>query len=429
MRILIVDDDLLMRQFLASILEGQGHDVVQAEDGVDAWEKFQADPTRMVITDWKMPRMDGIDLCRKIREDSDARYTYLIIVTSNNERDDVSEGLGAGADDFVTKPFDPTELRWRVNSGLRVLNLEDALEERIIEVRRTAAKLEQANEQIREELEAAADIQRSLVPEDVGQSDCIHFSCRFQASDFLGGDGMNIFAIDEHHVAVYVADVCGHGIKPALLAVSIHRVLTPVAGQNSIVADVQPDGTVSRIASPTEVLERLNQQFPMDLNTCQYFTMLYGVLDTRNGEFQYSSAGHPTPIHLRKGEDVKILPGGGLPVGMMDTGDFELESVSLKSGDRLCLYTDGITESRNSDGVMFEPERLADTLNRTLSRTPADSLKAVVTRVDKWNGKNGYEDDCSLVLIELLGLRNDTGSIFDLDFDEKFDVDDATMMM
>jgi len=75
---------------------------------------------------------------------------------------------------------------------------------------------------------------------------------------------------------------------------------------------------------------------------------------------------------------------------------------------------------------MSAPERLADTLNLTLSRTPADSLKAVVTRVDKWNGKSGYEDDCSL---ELLGLRSDTGSIVDLNFDENFDVDDATMMM
>jgi sigma-B regulation protein RsbU (phosphoserine phosphatase) len=429
MKILIVDDDLLMRQFLASILEGQGHEVIHAEDGLDAWEKFQAEPTRLVITDWKMPRMDGIDLCRKIREDAERSYAYVIIVTSNNERDDVSEGLSAGADDFVTKPFDPTELRWRVNSGLRVLRLEDALEDRIIEVRRTAAKLEQANAQIREELEAAADIQRALVPEDTGQSDCIHFACRFQASDFLGGDGMNVFAIDEHHVVVYVADVCGHGIKPALLAVAIHRVLTPVAGQNSIVADVLPDGTVSRIASPTEVLERLNQQFPMDLKTCQYFTMLYGILNTSTGEFQYSSAGHPTPICIRKGGTAEMLPGGGLPVGMVEYGDFEAESVTLKAGDRICLYTDGITEAKNSDGAMFEPERLADTLARTHGRTPCDSLKAVVTRVDKWSSQSKHDDDCSLILLELLGLRSDAGSVFDLDFDESFNATDATMTM
>ena len=429
MKILIVDDDLLMRQFLASILEGQGHEVVQAEDGADAWEKFQANPTRLVITDWKMPRMDGIQLCRKIREQSERSYAYVIIVTSNNERDDVSEGLSAGADDFVTKPFDPTELRWRVNSGLRVLGLEDALEERIIEVRRTAAKLEQANAQIREELEAAADIQRALVPEDTGQSDCIQFACRFQASDFLGGDGMNVFPIDENHVVVYVADVCGHGIKPALLAVAIHRVLTPVAGQASIVADVLPNGTVSRIAAPIEVLERLNQQFPMDLKTCQYFTILYGVLNTSTGEFQYSSAGHPTPICIRKGGVVETLPGGGLPIGIVEYGDFEAESVAVKPGDRLCFYTDGITEAKNSDGVMFEPERLADTLARTHGRSPCDSLKAVATRIEKWSGQNGLDDDCSLILLELLGLRSDAGSVFELDFDESFNATDATIML
>lgn len=409
MRILIVDDDLLMRQFLASILEGQGHEVEQAEDGMDAWEKFREQPTRVVITDWRMPRMDGLELCRRIREDPDARYTYVIMVTSNRERADVSEGLGAGADDFVTKPFDPTELRWRVNSGLRVLNLEDALEERILEVRRTAARLEQAHGQLQEELEAAADIQRSLVPQDTRQSKCIRFSCRFLASDFLGGDGMNLFPIDENHVAVYVADVCGHGIRPALLAVSIHRVLTPVAGQNSIVADVQADGSVSRITPPTEVLERLNQQFPMDLATCQYFTMLYGVLDTRNGEFQYSTAGHPTPILLREGEKAQILPGGGLPVGIMDTGNFEPESVMLKVGDRICLYTDGVTETRNRDGTMFESTRLAELLRQTHGQKPADSLNAVLRNIDDWNEKSCFQDDCSMILLDLLALQDGTG--------------------
>ena len=240
---------------------------------------------------------------------------------------------------------------------------------------------------------------------------------------------MNVFPIDENHVVVYVADVCGHGIKPALLAVAIHRVLTPVAGQASIVADVLPDGTVSRIAAPIEVLERLNQQFPMDLKTCQYFTILYGVLNTSTGEFQYSSAGHPTPICIRKGGVVETLPGGGLPIGIVEYGDFEAESVAVKPGDRLCFYTDGITEAKNSDGVMFEPERLADTLARTHGRSPCDSLKAVATRIEKWSGQNGLDDDCSLILLELLGLRSDAGSVFELDFDESFNATDATIML
>ena len=161
-------------------------------------------------------------------------------------------------------------------------------------------------------------------------------------------------------------------------------------------------------------------------------SLTLSLLDYQNGQVKLSGQ-HEELIVVRTNGEVELVDTDdlGFPIGLDDDiADFIDETtIDLQPGDGIVLYTDGITESRNSDGVMFEPERLADTLNRTHSRTPADSLKAVVTRVDKWNGKNGYEDDCSLVLVELLGLRNDTGSIFDLNFEEEFDVDDATMMM
>ena len=403
MRILIADDDLLMRQFLASILEGQGHSVVHAENGVDAWEKFRADPVRIVITDWKMPELSGIDLCRRIRVHDDSHYTYVIIVTSNNERDQVSEGLAAGADDFVSKPFDPTELRWRVNSGLRVLQLEDALAERIEELDRTAAELSKVNDRIRSELEAAADVQRSLVPVDRGDNDQFQFACRFHASDFLGGDGMNVIALDEDHVAVYVADVCGHGVKPALLAVSLHRVLTPTAGQDSLVVQHRPDGEIDHIASPAEVLSDLNRRFPMDLDTCMYFTMLYAVLNTRTGELRYASAGHPAPIRVQQDGTATQLPGSGLPVGMMELAEFDEESITLAPNDRLCFFTDGITEARSPSGEMFDETRLRDVLAGTVHESLESSLATAIGQVDNWHASGRHDDDRSLVLLELAG--------------------------
>ena len=218
-------------QFLPAFLEGQGHDVVHASDGEDAWEKLQNEPTRMVITDWQMPRLDGIELCRRIRqrENEGASYTYVIVVTSNNEKDHVSEGLSTGADDCVTKPFDPTELRWRVHFGERVLKLEDAWANRIDELDNTAAKLAKANKLIQSELEAAAQIQLSLVPKKQVH-DALEFSSAYIPCDNLGGDCMNVIAINERYVAIWVADVCGHGIKSALLAVSIHRVFSSISG-------------------------------------------------------------------------------------------------------------------------------------------------------------------------------------------------------
>ncbi len=123
MQILIADDDRTIRQLLQFQLEQWGHTVLVAEDGVEAWELFQAHDCSIVITDWMMPRMAGVDLIRKIREAARPNYTYVILLTSKSQKDDLIAGLASGADDFLVKPVDPNELQARLKTGLRVSGL------------------------------------------------------------------------------------------------------------------------------------------------------------------------------------------------------------------------------------------------------------------------------------------------------------------
>jgi len=119
MKILIAEDDTISRKILQKTLEKWGYEVLTAADGLEAWDKFRSSDVRFVITDWMMPNLDGIELCRRIRGMDVAGLTYIILLTAKSEKQDLISGMKAGADDFLAKPFDRDELQVRVKAGAR----------------------------------------------------------------------------------------------------------------------------------------------------------------------------------------------------------------------------------------------------------------------------------------------------------------------
>ena len=162
MRVLIAEDDKTTRIRIKSNLEKIGHGVVAAQDGVEAWELFQDGQFSIVITDWMMPKMNGPDLVRRIRECNNGHYVYVILLTSKSEKEDVVRGMEAGADDFLTKPFDKDELRVRVGAGERIINLEKKLDTRNRELETANDQLNAANRRMTRDLNAAAEVQRAF---------------------------------------------------------------------------------------------------------------------------------------------------------------------------------------------------------------------------------------------------------------------------
>lgn len=124
MRVLVAEDDPVSRRLLQSYLEKWGHEVIVAESGDEGWRYFQAGDFAMVISDWMMPGMDGIELIRRIRSARRPTYVYTVLLTARNHKEDLVQGMEAGADDFVSKPFDRDELRCRIRAGERIVQLE-----------------------------------------------------------------------------------------------------------------------------------------------------------------------------------------------------------------------------------------------------------------------------------------------------------------
>ncbi len=394
MKILIAEDDLVSRRILESRLVKWGHRVFTARDGQEAWELFNNEEFSVVITDWMMPGLDGVELVRRIRSSRPSGYVYTILITAKQQKKDLLEAMEAGADDFITKPFDKDELHVRLRAGERIIELEQNLAGR-------NRDLNIANERMSRDLEAASGIQRSLLPARAPDVSGFNFSWKFKPCEVLAGDFLNIFPLNESHVGLYVLDVSGHGVPAALLSVTLSRLLSPNPHQ-SILLKKQPDSKDYTPVSPADVVLQLNNQFQFDPGTGQFFTLLYGILNTLNGEFGFVSAGHPGLAHIPVNSDPVILTSPGFPIGFPDSEKEEYAEnlIQLNSGDRLYIYSDGITEAKNADNELFWENRLIESLSQNSHLTLDDSLTALLETLAGWRGDEEYDDDITIIALE-----------------------------
>jgi sigma-B regulation protein RsbU (phosphoserine phosphatase) len=196
-------------------------------------------------------------------------------------------------------------------------------------------------------------------------------------------------------------DVSGHGVAAALLSFTLNRWLSLLLGLDRAAPAASADGAT--IVSPAAVADRLNRQFPMTEENPQYFTMVYGVLEQRSGDFRYVSAGHPGPVLVSASGDAACLESRGFPIGLLPEAGFQDESVRLRPGDRLYLYTDGLAEAANAQGEEFGIERFRARLLEGRGLSLSQSLDSVLGLLDEWRGKEPLRDDVTLLALEYRG--------------------------
>lgn len=396
MKILVADDERVTRHLLESFISEWGFDVTTATDGQEAWEIYRSGNFELMISDWNMPHVNGLELIKKIRAAPGNQYSYLILLTSRTEKSDLVSGLDAGADDFLNKPFDRNELRARLRTGQRIINLQR-------ELQKQNDRLADANQRMQMDLVAAARLQQSLLPNNLPDTDSAKFAWSFRPCEKLAGDNLNVFRLDANRIGFYVADVSGHGVAAALLSFTISQLLSPQKLAHGLL--VQP-GTGKdakpHVSSPLQVINELNQRFPTEEFDGNFFTILYGVLDKRNCELQYVSAGHPPFILIRPGEKARMLETRSYPVGWKSDGEWEQQTLQLASGDRLCIYSDGVADAENSSREKFGDSRLVDSLISSVSHSIDDSIEQAMLKIETWCGDNdGFKDDMSMLAIEI----------------------------
>lgn len=399
--VLVVDDSRVQRHILTLQLTRAGYEVMSAGSGAEALSLCQQRMPDIVLSDWMMPGMNGIEFCRAFRALPRDRHGYFILLTSLSEKDDAARGLEVGADDFLTKPVTREELLARLKAADRLVSVEERLQERNHALDHALQQLREAHESLERDLLEARRLQQGLVRErfrSIGQMD---ISLLLRPAGHVGGDLVGSFPINTRRIGVYGVDVSGHGVTAALITARIAGYLSSsVAEQN--VALIQDDLGLYEARSPAQLARHLNDLVIEEIETDCYLTLVYADIDTISGEVRMVQAGHPHPALQRADGHVEFLGNGGLPIGLIEHAEYEEFTVTLTPGDRLFLASDGITEASDAAGRLLGEDGLGDILRLNAPLRGAPMLESLTWSISAY-AAGEQADDISAVLVEYYG--------------------------
>ncbi len=340
-RVLVVDDSRVQRKILTAQLSRWGYEVLNAENAEIALRICIEQAPEMILSDWMMPGMNGVDFCKTIRASESGKYTYFILLTSKSDKAEIALGLEAGADDFLTKPVDGHELRARIRAGERILDMQSRLTDQNRALGEALREVERLNDALDNDLREARQLQQSLLPERHRSFGAFSMSLLLQSSGYVGGDLVGFFPAGENHLGMYAIDVSGHGISAALMTARLAGFLSPVAPDHNVALRQTRKGRYEPVP-PAEAIATLNTLVLEEMETEHYFTMLLGDLDMKTGRLRIAQAGHPHPLLQRADGPITQTSPGGFPVGLMGDAVFAEFEIQMQPGDRLLFHSDGI---------------------------------------------------------------------------------------
>ncbi|MBT8764783.1 two-component system response regulator RssB [Pseudomonas boanensis] len=350
-KLLIIDDDEVVRASLAAYLEDSGFSVRQASNGLQGLQDFERERPDVVICDLRMPQVDGLELIRRISELE--AETPVIVVSGAGVMSDAVEALRLGAADYLIKPLE--DLAVLEHSVRRALD-RAALR---LENRRYREKLETANRELQaslhllqEDQNAGRQVQMNMLPVTPWEVDGLKFAHQIIPSLYLSGDFVDYFRVDERRVAFYLADVSGHGASSAFVTVLLKFMTT------RLLYESRRNGTLPEF-KPSEVLGHINRGL-INCKLGKHVTMLGGVIDEDSGKLTYSIGGHlPLPVMFSEGK-ASYLPGKGLPVGLFEEASYDDQVIDLPSSFSLTLLSDGILDLLPGDTLKEKEAALPD---------------------------------------------------------------------
>lgn len=380
--VLIVDDHDDVRSYLIDLLQDK-YRLIEAADGQEGIDVARSQKPNAIISDVMMPRKSGFELVQELKDNAKTRIIPILLLTARGNEGTV-EGLERGADDYLSKPFEPSELMARLFALLRLTEVEQ-------ELAQVNDNLAAMNTHMADELDAAKTIQESLMPSGALSLPRFDIGGRMLPAEQLGGDFYDFIQFNpdpnEGSVALAIGDVTGHGAASALVTAVAKATL-----QSRANAEVAPKDLLS-------VMTRVVA------DSCQgkkYMTFFYGLLDLKSGILRYSNAGQNFPRHFIAAEQqIKSLNMPGNPLGLYHDQKYDEDSVQLASGDILVLYSDGIIEAEDHKGRQFGARRLQKLITSKLDKSAQEIADVLVDEAVAYAVDHKVDDDMTAVVIKM----------------------------
>ena len=382
-KILCVDDEaaveLLMRQYFRRKIRSGEYEFFYARNGIEALEVMYNNPDiEIILSDINMPDMDGLTLLAKVNEMRNPAL-HVIMVSAYGNMANIRQAMNNGAFDFAVKPIDMEDLSLTIEKAIQRINF-------VHESQQEHTQLES----LKKDLTTARDIQQYILPQTFPpfpeESDRIDIYASMEAAKDIGGDFYDFFRIDDDHVALVIADVCGKGI-PAALFMAISR--TVIRSKGMLYSDTGKCMTESNLPLVAYSAD------------CMFVTVFYAVYNMKTGVLAYCNAGHNRPVLLHSDGTTEILPKPqNLFVGAYDNVIYKEDTLQMEVGDTLVMYTDGVTEASNPAREMFGMDRFCSTLSTLADKNCRQIIETVKASISDFTTGAEQSDDITLLALK-----------------------------
>ena len=373
MKILIIDDEPDIRQQLAFVLEDEGYEAYTAGTGLEGLKYVESQKFDIVITDLKLPDLDGMEIVSRIKKIHPE--TIVVMITGHFSIENAVEAIRAGADDYIPKPLVGEEILMKLEKAVEVRRLKD---ENLL-----------FHQRLEMELDIARKIQQTLLPQHPPDFPGLDICIFNQPAKQVGGDYHDLIVFPSGELGIAIGDVSGKGMPASLLMANVQASIRRCSEQKH---------------SPKEIIMRINNAL---CPICQFIeehrfvTLFYGVLDPASRELVYSNAGHNYPLVFKHDGTICELLSNGLPCGIMEDASYEDACIKLEPDDVMIFYTDGITESMNSDEALFEEKNLIDVVSKNLNLDSNSLISCLCDEVTKFIGDAPQFDDITIMAVKL----------------------------
>ena len=370
--ILIVDDTPANLRLLSQMLAEHGYGVRAATNGPRALASVRAAPPDLILLDIKMPGMNGYEVCEHLKADPLTRDIPVIFISALHEIQDKVQAFAVGGVDYIAKPFQIREVLARTETHLSLRNLRNQLQE--------------ANTRMEQELALAGRVQSSFLPGELPAPAGWQIAAALRPARQTSGDFYDTISLPDGRLGLVVADVVDKGVGAALFMTLSWILIRSYAMEHPSAAE--------------RVVRAVNDRILAEIDTAQFVTVFYGILDPVTGTLTYSNAGHPPPyLFTAQGDDEPLpLTKTGMALGVTDTETWERATVQIAPGDTLVLYSDGVTDAVSDEGASFGHERLKARVSANLGHSADRILDTLLAGVQDFARRSAPIDDITLMV-------------------------------